>query len=356
MTSITDAPVDPHPTDDELVDMMTTMVAARVYSTRIFNLQRQGRATTSAPVDGHEALIVGAASALDPTTDWVVPQYREQVALGRFGHEIIAQHIRFQLGDPAGAAYPPHVRVLPIAISLASQVPHAVGLAWGMRLRGEGGAVLCFLGDGASSEGDFYEAANLAGVVGAPVIIVVANNHWAISTPASIQTAAESFAAKAAAFGMPGVHVDGRDPVAMREVVAAARARAVAGDGPTLVEAETYRLGPHTTADDPTRYVPPDEIEQARAADPNLTFAARLTELGLWDDERAAAAEAEAHARVDEALERAEATPPAPDALFDHVFAELTPRMERQRAALGRHVAARRGSAGPAADHDGGTP
>ncbi|MDY7104894.1 MAG: thiamine pyrophosphate-dependent enzyme [Actinomycetota bacterium] len=338
MTSITDASVGAQPTDDELVDMMTTMIAARVYSTRLFNLQRQGRAGTSAPVDGHEALVVGAASALDPSADWVVPQYREQVALGRFGHGIIAQHVRYQMGDPAGASYGPDVRVLPIAISLASQVPHAVGLAWGLKLRGERGVVVCFLGDGASSEGDFYEAANLAGVVDAPVVLVVANNHWAISTPASIQTAAESFAAKAAAFGMPGVHVDGRDPVAMREVVAAARARALAGDGPTLVEAETYRLGPHTTADDPTRYVPNEEIDRARAADPLVTFGARLRELGLWDDERHAAAEAEAGARMDEAVERAEATTLAPTAMFDHVFAEDTPRMRRQRAALERHV------------------
>jgi pyruvate dehydrogenase E1 component alpha subunit len=314
-----------------LEEMLEQMIAARVWSTRLFNLQRQGRIGTMAPTDGSEALVVGAAHALDPETDWIFPQYREQVALSRFGEEIIDSQLLYSMGHPAGGRYPDHVHVFPAQISLATQVPHAVGFAWGQKLQGTGGCTLVFLGDGSTSEGDFYEAGNLAGVRAAPVIIVVVNNGWAISTPLYAQTAADSFADKAQAFGMPGVQVDGRDPVAVYEAVSAARERAVRGDGPTLVEAVTYRLGPHTTADDPTRYVPSEDLAEAKRNDPIVTFTARLTELGLWDDARHEAAVKKADERFDLALERAEAATVEPDAFFDHVYAAPTPRMERQR-------------------------
>jgi pyruvate dehydrogenase E1 component alpha subunit len=330
----TDRAAVPPPSDVDLVAMMETMVAARVYSTRCFNLQRQGRLGTMAPIDGNEATVVGVASALEPTTDWVFPQYREQWALGRYGDEVIRRHVLYLMGHPEGGRYPPDVNVFPCQISLAAQVPHAVGMAWGMKLQRRDGVAAVFFGDGASSEGDFYESANFAAIGRLPVLFVLVNNGWAISTPVVAQTAAESFADKAVAFGMPGVQVDGRDPVAVREVAAAARARAVAGEGPTLIEAMTYRLGPHTTADDPTRYVPPDELAEAKARDPLVTFAARLTDLGLWDDERRAAAEARALATLDDAVEAGAATPLPDGAFFDHVFAEPTPRMRRQRAEL----------------------
>lgn len=322
----------PPPSDADLVAMLEQMVSARTYSSRLFNLQRQGRVGTMAPIDGNEAAVVGAVAALDPTTDWALPQYREPVALGRYGDEVIDVHTLYLTGHPQGGHYPEHVRVFPIQISLAAQLPHAVGLAWGMQLQGQPGVVAVFFGDGASSEGDFYEAANFAGVLGVPVIFVLVNNHWAISTPVGRQTAAASFADKAVAAGFPGVQVDGRDPVAVREVVAAARQRAAAGEGPTLVECVTYRLGPHTTADDPTRYVPADELAAEQARDPIATFGARLRELGLWSDEHEERVRAAALARMDLALERAEATPLPPGALFDHVHAELTPRQLRQRA------------------------
>jgi pyruvate dehydrogenase E1 component alpha subunit len=317
-----------------LEEMLEQMIAARVWSTRLFNLQRQGRIGTMAPTDGSEALVVGAAHALDPETDWIFPQYREQVGLSRFGEEIIDSQLLYSMGHPAGGRYPDHVHVFPAQISLATQVPHAVGFAWGMRLQGQPGCALVFLGDGSTSEGDFYEAGNLAGVRAAPVIIVVVNNGWAISTPLYAQTAADSFADKAHAFGMPGIQVDGRDPVAMYEAVSAARERAVRGDGPSLVEAVTYRLGPHTTADDPTRYVPPDDLAEAKRNDPIVTFAARLTELGLWDDARHEAAVKAADERFDVALEQAEAATVEPDAFFDHVYASPTLRLERQRRRL----------------------
>ena len=322
------------PTDAELVGMAQTMIAARVFSTRCFNLQRQGRLGTMAPIDGNEAVVVGTTYALQPEHDWIFPQYREQYGLGRYGPEVMRRHALYLAGHPEGGYYPPGINVFPAQISLAAQIPHAVGMAWGLMHQGRPGVVTVFFGDGASSEGDFYEAANFAAVIRAPVLFLLVNNGWAISTPTSRQTAVVTFADKAAAFGMPGVRVDGRDPVAVWEVVRAARARAAAGEGPSLIEAVTQRLGHHTTADDPTRYIPAEQLAAGRAADPVVTFPAQLRALGLWDDDHQTATETAALAAVDEAVDAALATPLAPDAFFDHVFAEPTTRMQRQRAEL----------------------
>ncbi|MEZ5281828.1 MAG: thiamine pyrophosphate-dependent enzyme [Acidimicrobiales bacterium] len=318
-------------TDDDLRSILTHMIGARVCSQRAFNLQRQGRAGTNAPVDGSEAVVVGAAWALDPDTDWVLPQYREPVALQRFGPEVLESYVRYILGDPDGGHLPEHVHVWPPQISLATQVPHAVGMAWGMRRNGQDGCVLVFLGDGSTSEGDFYEAANFAGVLKAPVIFVVVNNGWAISTPVAQQTAAKDFASKSHAFGFPGTSVDGTDLLAVHEAVSEARSRAVSGAGPTLVEAVTYRLAPHTTADDPTRYVPPDELEAARGRDPIDRFRTELARRGIWTDADTEAATAAADAEMEAAVVAAEADRANPIELFDHVYATRTPRLERQR-------------------------
>jgi len=325
----------------DLTDIMRHMIAARVYSTRLFNLQRQGRAGTMAPVDGSEAVAAGAAAGLDPSRDWIFPQYRELVALGAFGDSLIDSVALYNLGHPAGGAIPEDVHVFPTQISLATQIPHAVGMAWGMKLKGEQACTLVFFGDGSSSEGDFYEAANLAGVRKAPVIFVLVNNGWAISTPTYKQTAAESFAHKAMAFGMPGVQVDGGDPLAMRSAVSKARQRALSGVGPTLIEAVTFRLAPHTTADDPTRYVPPEDLEEALVNDPIRRFATHLESLGVWNDELHTLAEQAADKRFDLAWERAEATPVVPESFFDHVYETPTARMVRQRREMQADLAAR---------------
>ncbi|MCP3936011.1 MAG: pyruvate dehydrogenase (acetyl-transferring) E1 component subunit alpha [Actinomycetia bacterium] len=317
--------------DDDLRAMMTHMIGARVSSQRAFNLQRQGRAGTNAPIDGSEAIVVGAARALDPTADWVLPQYREPVALQRFGPEVLESYVRYILGDPDGGHIPEPVRVWPPQISLATQVPHAVGMAWGMKRTGETGCALVFLGDGSTSEGDFYEAANFAGVLRAPVIFVVVNNGWAISTPVASQTAAKNFAAKSHAFGFPGTTVDGTDILAVYEVVSEARERAVSGAGPTLIEAVTYRLAPHTTADDPTRYMPDDELVAARGRDPLTRFQKELSGRGLWSDDDTTRAEADADAVMEAAIQAAEADRANPIELFDHVHAIRTTRLERQR-------------------------
>lgn len=326
------------PADEDQVAILERMIEANVYSTRLFNLQRQGRAGTNAPVDGSEALVAGAAAALNPATDWVFPQYREQVALGRFGDDLIDSVVLYNLGHPDGGRYPEDIHVFPFSISLATQIPHAVGMAWGMKIQNTGGCTLAFFGDGSSSEGDFYEAANLAGVRKAPVIFLLVNNGWAISTPTSLQTAAESFASKAHAFGFPGVQVDGGDPLAVHAAVAEARHRAVGGQGPTLIEAVTYRLRHHTTADDPTKYRDEAEVERAEQREPVQRFADHLTVRGIWNQERHNEAEARAEARFDLAWSRAQDRPVKPDAFFDHVYSQPTERMERQRAELRAHI------------------
>jgi pyruvate dehydrogenase E1 component alpha subunit len=209
-----------------------------------------------------------------------------------------------------------------------------------MKVQGQVGCALTFFGDGSSSEGDFYEAANLAGIIKAPVIFVLVNNGWAISTPTARQTGAESFAAKAHAFGFPGVQIDGRDPLAVREAVTEARERAIGGQGPMLIEAVTARFAPHTTADDPTKYMVDEERERAKAAEPIGRFTKELRDRGLWSDERNAEAWQRAEARFDVAWERAQAATAAldPTVLFDNVYEEPTGRMDRQRTDLLRHL------------------
>ncbi len=310
------------------------MVEARAQASRLWNLQRQGRIGTVAPIDGHEAVVAATAHALDPASDWILPQYREPLALQRFGSEVLDQYMLYNIGHPDGSRLPPSVRVAPLQISLATQIPHAVGLAWGMTLRHQPGVTAVFFGDGSSSEGDFHEAANLAGVLRAPVILLCVNNQWAISTPLHQQTAAESLADRAVGYGIPGVRIDGNDAAAVFDAVDEARRLALDGGGPTLIEANVYRLGAHTTADDPTRYVPAEDLKAARTNDPVHRLVSHLGDLGLWDHDAQAEIEAAALVRIDEAFERAMAQPLAADAVFDHCFITDTPRIARQRATL----------------------
>jgi pyruvate dehydrogenase E1 component alpha subunit len=349
MTDVETAPVVVDPVLAEA--LVTDLLFARRLSERMWNLQRQGRLTTVAPLAGQEAAVVGVVRAMDLTTDWFVPYYRDVTGYGALGDEFVEQLLVYWRGHPDGGRIPDGVRALPVQISLATQLPHAAGLAWGLALRGDPGVVCTFVGDGATSEGDFYEAINLAGVHRVPLVVACINNGWAISTPTGMQTAAESFAAKGAAAGIPGVRVDGNDVLAVHDAAREARRRAAAGEGPTLLELVTYRMGAHTNSDDPTRYVPDDELAEWRTRDPIERFRAELQRSGRWDDTRHEAAAAAVEERLERLIERALAREIDPAAALDHVVADPSARSLAQRA----EIAERSGAGEPRVSHgDGG--
>jgi pyruvate dehydrogenase E1 component alpha subunit len=337
MTDVDTAPLSIDP--DFAGVVMADLLFARRASERFWNLQRQGRLTTVAPLTGQEAAVVGAVRGLDLATDWLVPYYRDITGFGALGDDFMEQLVVYWRGHPDGGRIPDGVRCLPVQISLGTQLPHATGLAWGLALRGDPGVVCTFVGDGATSEGDFYEAINLAGVQRVPLIVVCLNNGWAISTPTERQTAAETFAAKAVAAGIPGVRVDGNDVLAVVEATRAARRRAAAGEGPTLLEVVTYRMSAHTNSDDPTRYVPDDELREWRTRDPIERFRRQLERAAVWDDDRHAAAVDAAEARLDRIIDAALAREVDPVTALDHVTASLSPRTAAQRAEIARRAA-----------------
>ncbi|MSP51129.1 MAG: thiamine pyrophosphate-dependent dehydrogenase E1 component subunit alpha [Alphaproteobacteria bacterium] len=324
--------------DDLAIYAVKTMMMGRGFDEKSFSLQRQGRLGTFAPVIGQEASTLGPALALDPKRDWIAPQYRELPALLHMGlpFESIAL---YRLGRQAGACIPEGVHVLPHQISLAAQIPHAVGLGWGLKLQGKDGVSMAFFGDGASSEGDFHESCNLAGVMKAPVIFLLQDNGWAISTPRAIQTATTDFAARALGYGFPGFAVDGNDLFALYAATTEAVARARAGEGPTLIESRTFRMWAHTTADDPTRYVDPKVLEQWKKKDPIERVQKYLAAKGKWNDAMTAQFKEEVAAKVEKAYEYGFNYPPSKvEEIFENVFATITPQLERQRA---RHIALR---------------
>ena len=322
----------PSMSDDEVVAGLELMMLTRAFDDKGMRLQRQGRFGTFSQVRGQEAAITGSAAALDPQRDWVVPQYRELPALLRQGFPL-ERFILYFSGNPAGGAVPEGVNCLPLNIALASHLPHAVGLGWGFRQQGSDAVVAAYFGDGASSEGDAHEALNLAGIVKAAVVFFLSNNGWAISTPRSRQSAAASLACRAVGYGMPGVVVDGNDLLAVHQVTARAVLRARAGEGPTLIEAITYRTGPHNTADDPSRYVDEEERQRWLALDPIVRVQRYLAGRGRWDDSIQAEVEARNRTVIDHALAAAAAYPAAnAGQLFDHLYAAFPSRVSRQRA------------------------
>ncbi len=316
--------------EKQLLLALYLMMFSRAFDKRGISLQRQGRMGTFSPVHGQEASVVGSALALVAGCDWIVPQYRELPALLHHGLPL-EQFILYFSGYPAGGYVPEGVRVLPFQISLAAQLPHAVGLAWGLQLQKLPGVVLVYFGDGASSEGDFHEACNLAGVVKAPVIFFLQNNGWAISTPRSRQSAARTFAERAPGYGFDGLLVDGNDLFAVYQATSAAIERARAGFGPTLIESQTYRLGPHNTSDDPTRYVSQDVLESWADHDPILRLQRYLTSRGLWNEGKRAEFENTRARAIDEAFAASrDVSPPTPDDLFNHTYYSLNERQKRQ--------------------------
>jgi pyruvate dehydrogenase E1 component alpha subunit len=330
-----DASLEPAIPPDDLRRLYRTFLLARRFDERMLRLQRQGRVGTFGPIRGHEGAVLGSIYALRPT-DWMVPYYREWPAYMWRGWPL-EQLILYYAGYAEGMRVPDGVRDLPLAIPIASQVPHAVGVACAARYKGEDSVTMVYLGDGATSHGDCQEAMNFAGVFQAPLVFFVLNNQWAISLPRSRQTRARTLAQKAIAYGFPGVQVDGNDLLACYVATREAVARARDGGGPTLIEAITYRLSMHTTADDPTKYRPEGELKVWEAREPLPRFRRYLEQKGLLDEAAHAAVEAEVEAEIRGAIERAESRM-RPDLMevFEHVYAERPASLEAQRAELAR--------------------
>jgi pyruvate dehydrogenase E1 component alpha subunit len=320
---------------DELRALLQWMTLARRLDRECIALQRQGELTVYPGFEGQEAAQVGSAFALG-TDDFVFPTFRELAAALVRGVDPV-QYLAYHRGTWHGGPYDPRAtRFGPICIPVATQIVHAVGYAMGLRKDGVAACSIAYFGDGSASEGDFHEGANLAGVFGAPVILFCQNNGWAISVPTARQTAGEIWR-RAEALGFPGVLVDGNDVLAVYEVTRRARVRAAAGDGPTLIEARTYRIGAHSTADDAGRYREETEVEAARALDPIARYRTWLVAAGHADEAFLHACETEAEERVIAIREGvvAQAAPPA-EWMFDWTYADPPATLMRQRAeALG---------------------
>src|SRR5262245_20843058 len=306
---------------DELLALHRSLVLLRVYDERSVVYHRQGRIGTYAIFWGHEAIQTGAVHALEER-DWIFPSYRES-AVGLLRGIPASTILSWWRGHPAGWWNPAEYGVASICVPIATQVPHAAGFAWGTALRGEDRAALVFFGDGATSEGAFHEGANLAAVKRAPLVLLCNNNQWAISTPLADQTAAAALVDKAAGYGIPGVRVDGADVLAVYETVRGAVNRARGGEGPTFVEAVTYRAAPHATADDPSVYIDQPTVEEARRGECLGRFEGYLRRRGLLTEEQAQQVRAEAFELMRQGIAAAEAEPAAdPALLFEHAFAD----------------------------------
>ncbi len=324
------------------VEAYRTMVLARAMDERCLSLQRQGRIGFYVPLEGQEAAQVGCALALDPK-DWVFPAYRELgVALVRGVpiQELLDQFIGNSGDRLKGRQMPNHygyrAQNFVVASSpLGTQIPQAVGAALAARRRGDAVVTVAFFGDGSTSTNDFHAGLNFAGVYRSPTIFFCQNNQWAISMPRSHQTMSATLAEKAEAYGFGGVVVDGTDLGQVYRAVATARARALAGDGPTLIEAQVYRFGPHSTSDDPKRYRSDAEVAEWRRRDPLLRTKEEIMKTPGWTEAQDTALWTEARSRIAEAWKAAEGTPPLPPTSFlDDVFSERTPQLEHQRREL----------------------
>ena len=318
-----------------LVSLYRWMALMRAYDAKAIALQRTGQIGTFASLLGHEAVNAGVASAME-RDDVFLMTYRENgVQLMR--GVTLKELFLYWGGDERGSDFSGPRRDFPICITIAAHAPHAVGVAYAMKLRRERRAAVCALGDGATSKGDFYEALNAAGAWKLPVVFIVTNNQWAISVPRAKQSAAQTLAQKAVAAGVEGRQVDGNDVVAVRHAMDEALAHARSGAGPALIEALTYRLSDHTTADDASRYRSPDEVAEAWKLDPILRLRAHLMAGGAWDKAREDALLKECNEQVQAAAQAYLDTPPPTAAqMFDHLYAQLPAPLARQRtAALG---------------------
>jgi pyruvate dehydrogenase E1 component subunit alpha len=310
----------------ELLAIYRSLILLRTYDERSLVYHRQGRIGTYAIFWNHEAMQAGSVHAL-AEEDWIFPSYRES-AIGLLRGIPASTVLHWWRGHPAGWWNPAEYRVASICVPIGTHVPHAAGLAWGEKLKGNSTVAIAYFGDGATSEGAFHEGANFAAVMQAPLILFCNNNQWAISTPLEAQTHAETLADKAVGYGMPGVRVDGGDVLAVYEATREAVERARAGGGPTFVEAVTYRAAPHATADDPRAYIDLDRVEEEKRNECVGRYEGYLRRLGVLDDATAEEIKNEALETMRQGIAEAEAEPePDPGLVFDNAYVLPPPNL-----------------------------
>jgi len=318
---------------DALRRMYALMLTTRLADDKAFKLQRQGRMGTFAPSLGHEACQVGTALALEKD-DWFFPYFRDLGSYITLGYPLENYYV-YWMGNEKGSEIPQDLNIFPLSVPVASQIPQAVGAAMAAQRRGHRNAVVCTLGDGATSQGDFHEGLNFAGVFKTPNVFVCYNNQYAISLPREKQTASATLAQKAEAYGFEGIQVDGNDVLAMYVKVGEALKKARAGGGPTLIEAVTYRLSNHTTSDDAGKYRSVDEAREWEGRDPLVRFRAFLSGKHLWDETLDQNVRAEAETLIEEAVKAAEAMAPPPlEEMFIHTYASMPAHLSRQLAEM----------------------
>ena len=321
------------PSAEQRLELYRQMRRARRFDERGWVLYRQGRLGVFPPFGGMEASQCGTAAALTKN-DWLFPTYRDTGAALTLGLPI-ARTLAYWRTSPHGWQMPADLKVLPFYIPIATQYPQAVGAAMAEKKRGTKNVAMAFIGDGGSSEGDFHEALNFAGALNAPCVFILQNNGWAISVPTRTQTKATNLSQRALGYGIPGVRVDGNDVLATWHVTREAVERARRGEGPTLIETVTYRLKPHTTADDPSRYRSDEDTAGWDEKDPLLRLQTHLLHEGILTADTDAALQQEVADEFEAALAEADAYPdPQPAEILEHVFAEPTPQLVRQRAEL----------------------
>jgi pyruvate dehydrogenase E1 component alpha subunit len=307
--------------ESDLLELYRSIVLLRTYDERSVVYHRQGRIGTYAIFWNHEAMQVGSVHALEDD-DWIFPSYRES-AIGLLRGMPPATVLSWWRGHPAGWWNPADYNVASICVPIGTHVPHAAGLAWGKKLKGERAVAIVYFGDGATSEGSFHEGANLAGVTGAPLVLFCNNNQWAISTPITSQTRAEALVDKAVGYGIPGIRVDGTDVLAVFEATREAVERARDGGGPTFIEAVTYRTAPHATADDPRTYIDLERVEEERKRECVGRYEGYLRRLGVLDESIAEQIRAEAADAMRRGIADAEAEPPADlELLFANAYVD----------------------------------
>jgi len=336
-----DRSLEPTLTSENLKTLYRYMLLTRRLDERMLIMQRQGRLSTFAQTFGHEAISLGAAFAVTKD-DWFVPYYREMAGMLYRGWPP-ENFLLYWNGFEEGASVPKGVNDLPFCVPIASQLPHAVGIGLAINIQNEKKVVLAFFGDGAASEGDCHEAMNFAAVLNAPVIFICLNNQYAISVPVSHQMKSATIAQRALSYGMDGIRVDGNDILAIYAATKEAVDKARSGGGPTLIEALTYRLTPHTTADDPKRYRSEEEVSLWQKREPLLRFKKYLYDKQILLQTEEEKLEMEITEEIKLAVEKAETLAKGkelnnPLRMFDYLYAEIPPSLQKQKEELAEYL------------------